>query len=54
MKDLPQDFIDWCTEKGISLDHPDDWELWWDCWNTALLSADNTYLESIGQEPIVL
>ena len=46
------EFADYCEDVGISLEHHDDWEAWWTCWNAALDAADNAYLNSIGQDPI--
>lgn len=31
-----EEFTQYCEENGISLDHQDDWEAWWLCWNAAL------------------
>ena len=46
------EFRDYCEDNGISLEHRDDWEAWWDCWNAALDAEDNAFLSTIGQDPI--
>ncbi len=30
-------FVEFCNEHGISLDHPDDYKVWWGCWKMAYL-----------------
>lgn len=30
--DLPTAFIRWAEDNGVSLDHPDDWMPWYECW----------------------
>lgn len=45
------DFKIYAEANGISLEHIDDWEPWWQCWNAALDAEDNLYLASIGQHP---
>ena len=37
-------FVRYAGEEGISLEHPDDWRQWWDCWNAALDARDNSEL----------
>jgi len=32
------DFKDYCDDVGISLEHKDDWEPWWDVWCAAIRS----------------
>jgi len=34
-------FISWAEDNEISLDHIDDWGIWWDCWKTAYICAMN-------------
>ena len=45
------EFRDYCEDNGINLEHPDDWESWWECWNAALDAADGDYISNTGQTP---
>ena len=29
-------FMDWATDRGVNLEHKDDWGEWWDCWVEAI------------------
>lgn len=33
------EFRDYCKEDGISLEHKDDWEPWWNIWVAAIKSV---------------
>lgn len=35
-------FVQWARRSGISLDHPDDWRAWWECWKAGFLCAADT------------
>ena len=30
------EFMDWCTDNNINLEHKDDWADWWHCWTCAI------------------
>lgn len=29
-------FMDWASDRGVSMEHKDDWGEWWDCWVQAI------------------
>lgn len=31
-KSAAKKFKAWAEENGVSLEHPDDWNAWWECW----------------------
>ena len=35
-------FIQFCEEERINLENEEDWEVWWNCWKTAYISAMNS------------
>lgn len=30
------EFRDWCEDAGVDLEYQEDWEVWWDCWKSAI------------------
>lgn len=30
------EFVEWCSGNGVSLDHKEDWEPWFECWTAAI------------------
>ena len=38
------EFCEYAEENGISLEHHEDWYIWWECWNAALDAADQEML----------
>lgn len=43
---LPQEFIDWAEANGVSLDHPDDYMPWFDCWKDGYDNGHNAQKET--------
>jgi hypothetical protein len=33
MEALHPEFIKYCEDNGINLEHSDDYDAWWDCWS---------------------
>ena len=41
MEDIPEEFIVWAGENGVSFDHEDDWRIWYECWQSGYAAGWN-------------
>jgi hypothetical protein len=45
-------FVIFAEEYGINLEHYDDYEMWWVCWNAAMDAVDEKFMGSMERDPV--